>query len=225
MAEDYVSYVLTNAGQEMMSRILTGTIVNFKRFSIGDGYEYNMDNYLTKTALINEVLSVDITSMTIENSDVVSLVGKFSTSELQNSFWYREIGIYVTDPDDESKEVLFAYGNRNDKAEYITPHVDNHQILKEIECKVSVGESANVRIYINEKETLQTFEFTADEWVFNNVTGVYVLDTRQIGFGVNVFKKSELGRATVEFVDIIVDTANKISLQSLSAFDGYLIFA
>ena len=225
MAEDYVSYVLTSAGQEIMSRILAGTIVTFKRFAIGDGHEYNIDNYITKTELVNEVLSVDIESITIENSDIVSLLGKFSTSELQNSFWYREIGIYAIDPDDETKEILFAYGNRNDKAEYITPHVDNHQILKEIECKVSVGESANVRIYINNTEgALNIFDFTDDEWVYNEALELYVLNTDQTGIGLKVFKKTDLGNVVVNFVDIVINSQNTLTLHSLHTFEGYLIF-
>lgn len=225
MAEDYVSYVLTDSGREIMSHILAGTVVTFKRFAIGDGHEYNIDNYITKTALVNEVLSVDIESMSIQNSDIVSLLGKFSTSELQEAFWYREIGIYVIDPADETKEILFAYGNRNDKAEYITPHVDNHQILKEIECKVSVGESANVRIYVNNKEALNLFEFSVDEWIFNDALDLYVLNTGQQGVGLNVFKKTDAGNVIVEFVDIVINSQNILTLQSLEVFNGYLVFS
>lgn len=225
MAENYVGYVLTDSGREIMSRILAGTIVTFKRFAIGDGHEYNIDNYITKTALVNEVLSVDIESISIENSDIVNLLGKFSTSELENSFWYREIGIYVIDPDDDTKEILFAYGNRNDNAEYITPHVDNHQILKEIECKVSVGESANVRIYINNKEgALNLYDFTSDEWVYNEALELYVLDTNQKGTGLNVFKKTDAGNIIVEFVDIVINSQDILTLHSLDVFNGYLIF-
>ena len=170
MAEDYMSYILTDAGSELLARILAGTNVIFKRFAIGDGYEYNMDNYLTKTALVHEVLSVPVDKMTIENNDIISLIGEFSSSQLQDSFWYREIGLYAVDPQDETKEILYAYGNCNDLAEFITPHVANKQILKEIELKISVGASSNVRIYINNNEALNLYDFSADEWVFNEAT-------------------------------------------------------
>lgn len=224
MAEDYVSYVLTDAGRDVMTRIVAGENITFKRFAIGDGYEYNLDNYLTKTELINETLSVPIDTMTIENEDIVSLIGKFSTSELSESFWYREIGIFIYDPEDETKEILYAYGNRNDYAEYITPHVSNYQILKEIECKVSVGASSNVRIYINNKEALNLYDFSADEWVFNEALGLYVLNTGQMGVGLNVFKKTELGNVITEFVDIVINSQNILTLHSLDVFDGYLVF-
>ena len=224
MAEEYVSYVLTNAGRDMMARIIAGTVVTFKRLAIGDGYEYNMDNYLTKTELVSEQLSLDDITMTIEDGDTISLKGEFSTSQLQTSFWYREIGIFIVDPDDETKEILFAYGNRNDKAEFLTPHVDNYQILKGIDCKVSVGESANVRIYINESEALNLYDFTADEWVFNNTLGLYVLDSGQSGVGVNVYKKTEQGNIIVQYVDFVINVSGVLTLQALTPFDGYFTF-
>lgn len=224
MAEDYVSYVLTSAGKEMMARIIAGENITFKRYAIGDGYEYNMENFVNKTELVNEVLTVDITSMAIENNDIISLVGKFSTSELTDSFWYREIGIYIIDPDDETKEILYAYGNRNDYAEFITPHVAGYQILKEIECKVSVGESANVRIYINNKEAFNLYDFSEDEWVYNEALELYVLNTGQMGTGLKVFKKTDAGNVVVSFVDIVINSQNILTLHSLHTFEGHLIF-
>ena len=225
MAEDYISYVLTDMGRDIMARVIAGENITFKRFAIGDGYEYNLDNYLTKTELINETLSVAIDTMAIENNDIVSLIGKFSTSELENSFWYREIGIFIVDPEDETREILYAYGNRNDYAEYITPHQSNYQILKEIECKISVGASSNVRIYVNNREALNLYEFSASEWVFNETFGLYVLNTGQQGVGLNVFKKTDLGNVIVEFVDIVINSQNILTLHSLDVFDGYLVFS
>lgn len=226
MAENYVSYVLTNAGRAMMARIIAGTVITFKRMALGDGYLYNQNDYLTQTSLVNEIFSIDKLAMEIVNSDVINLHGEMSTSQLTQSFWYREFGIFIVDPDDETKEILFAYGNQNDKAEYLTPHVDNKQIKKVFDLKVSVGESANVRIFINVEKPLNIYEFTADEWVYNSSLGVYILNTGQFDrVGVNVFKKTELGGVTIEFVDIIETAEGVLTLHSLDAFDGYLIFA
>ena len=126
---------------------------------------------------------------------------------------------------DYTKEILYAYGNRNDNAEYLTPHVNNHQILKEIECIIAVGESANVRIFINNLNALNTFDFLVSDWVYNEALEVYTLNTNQPGVGVNIFKKSDAGMVTTEFVDIVINSENNITLQALSPFNGYLIFA
>lgn len=226
MAENYVSYVLTNAGRAMMARIIAGTVVTFKRMAVGDGFLYNPDDYLTRTSLVNEVLSIDKLSMLVENDTVINLRAAFTTSQLTQSFWYREFGIFIVDPDDENNEILFAYGNANDKAEYLTPHVDNRQIEKILDCDISVGASANVKIFINADETLNVLDFRAEEWTYNSTLDVYVYDSQQINrVGVNVFKKTELGRVTTEFVDIITHPDESLKLHALEAFDGYLIFA
>lgn len=225
MTEQYVDYILTNKGREMMARIMAGETITFKRFAVGDGFEYNIDNFSTKTELINEVLSVAILSTTVQDSENIRVYGELSTSQLKDSFWYRELGIFIYDPDDETKEILYAYGNRNDYAEHLTPHVNNHQILKEIVCFISVGESANVRIFINNMDALNTFDFTVADWTYNEALDVYTLNTEQSGTGVNIFKKTETGKVTTEFVDIVINSENKITLQALTAFDGYLIFA
>lgn len=226
MEENYINYVLTDAGQALLSRIIAGTVVTFKRLAVGDGFLYNQDAYYTRTELINEILSIDDISMNIDNEDHVTLKGKFNTSQLTQSFWYREIGIYAVDPDNEANEILFAYGNHNDSAEYITPHVNNRKIEKSFECTISVGQSANVRIYVNDNNALSVLDFSASEWVYKEALDIYVLDSGQYNrVGVNVFKKTELGRVTVEFVDIITNDNESLKLHALEPFDGYLIFA
>lgn len=225
MAEEYVSFVITDKGKDIVARIIAGLNVTFSKIAIGDGFDYKTDKFSTKTELVNKVLSLNITDMEINSSKVVELIAEFAKSDIENSFWYREIGVYIIDPDDETKEILFAYGNRNDTAEYITPHIQNYAILKKIKCLVFVGESANVRIYINNNEVLNTFEFTESEWEYNDELAVYELSKGQVGFGVNVFKKTETGMKTVDFVDIVVNSEEVISVQSLEPFEGYLIFA
>ena len=96
---------------------------------------------------------------------------------------------------------------------------------KDIECNVSVGATANVRIYVNERDALNLYEFSADEWVFNETLGLYVLNTGQNGTGLNVFKKTDKGNVIVEFVDIVINSLGILTLQSLDTFDGYLVFS
>lgn len=149
MAEQYASYVVTNAGRDIIARITAGLTVNFSRIVIGSGSDYDTENFVNKTELINEVKSLGISSIQITDSNIVELAAEFAKSDIEDSFWFREIGIYVIDPNDETKEILFAYGNRNDAAEYITPHIQNYAVLKKIKCLVSVGTAANVNIQIS----------------------------------------------------------------------------
>jgi hypothetical protein len=222
MAEQYISFVVTNTGRDIIARIIAGLNVTFSKIVIGDGYDYDTDNFETKTELVNEIKSLSISNMQISSSNVVELTAEFGKSDIEDAFWYREIGIYIIDPDDETKEILFAYGNRNDTAEYITPHIQNYAVLKTIKCLVSVGASANVNILISTGST-NIVEFVAADWRLDETTNVYKLELGAILESLKVFKTTETGKIETSIVDITRDTLNNTTLKSLTAFDGCVI--
>lgn len=223
MAEQYAAFVVTSAGQDIIARILTGESVTFSKIVIGDGYDYDTQKFEEKTELVNEVKSLNISSMQINSSDVVELTAEFGKSDIESSFWYREIGVYIIDPDDETKEILFAYGNRNDAAEYITPHIQNYAVLKTIKCLVSVGSSANVNIVIKTSEGGTNINFAAADWTFDEATNIYKLELGNILESLKVFKTTADGKVETSIVDITRDTANNTILKSLIAFDGCIV--
>lgn len=223
MTEQFAAYVVTNAGQDIIARIIAGESVTFSKIVIGDGYDYDTESFATKTELVNEVKSLDISSMQIASSNTVEFVAEFGTADIQDAFWYREVGVYVIDPDDETQEILFAYGNRNEAAEYITPHIQNYAILKSIKCMTSVGSSANVNIVIKTSESAFNTNFTTEDWIINETTGIYRLDLGNVLESLKVFKITENGKAETSIVDITRDEGNNTILKSLTAFDGCVV--
>ena len=223
MTEQYASFVVTNAGRDIIARIIAGLNVTFSKIVIGDSYDYDTENFVNKTELLNEVKSLSIKSMQITSSNVVELIAEFGKSDIDEAFWYREIGIYIIDPDDETKEILFAYGNRNDAAEYITPHIQNYAVLKNIKCLVSVGTSTNVNILISTSEAAKTIDFMEVDWVLDEITGIYKLELGNILESVKVLKTTETGKIETSIVDITRDISNNTILKSLTAFDGCVI--
>ncbi len=223
MAEQYTAYVVTNAGQDIIARIIAGESVTFSKIVIGDGYDYDTESFTTKTKLVNEVKTLSISSMQIASSNTVEFVAEFGTADIQDAFWYREVGVYVIDPDDETKEILFAYGNRNDAAEYITPHIQNYAVLKTIKCLTSVGSSANVNIVIKTSESAFSTTFTIEDWVIDDITGIYRLNLGNILESLKVFKTTETGKVETSIVDITRDKENNTILKSLTAFDGCVV--
>ena len=223
MAEQYASFVVTNAGRDIIARIIGGLNISFSKIVIGDEYDYDTENFVTKTELVNEVKSLGITNMQITSSNVVELTAEFGKSDIQDAFWYREIGIYIIDPDDETQEILFAYGNRNDAAEYITPHIQNYAVLKNIKCLVSVGASTNVNILISTTQFANTINFKVADWVVDEITGVYTLELGNILESIKVFKTTETGKVETSIVDISRDTANNTILKSLTGFNGCVV--
>lgn len=224
MAEEQVGYVVTNAGQDIITRIITGLNVTFSKIVIGDGYDHDTTNFAARTELANEVLSLNIETMQITNSKVIELGAEFSKNDINTAFWFREIGVYIIDPDDETKEILFAYGNRNEEAEYITPHVQNYDILKTIKCLISVGSSANVTVIVKDTDGVGVYKFLANSWIIEEYGDPYTLNLGDLGDVFKVFISSGTDLVETGIVTITKDSANNTILKSLTPFDGCVYY-
>ena len=142
-----INFILTNAALELIPKIINGKTLNFTRMAVGDGFSYDENVAKGFTTLVNEVLNLEITKKEIENSSTVKITSAFTSADVQKEFYYREVGLFALDPD-TGKEILYAYGNRNDAAELITPN-GSSSVAKRLIFSVSVGNSANVIVNIN----------------------------------------------------------------------------
>ena len=142
-----INFILTNAANELIPKILNGKTLNFTRMAVGDGFSYDTTVARGFKTLANEVLSIDITKNEILTSSSVRITSAFKNTDVQKEFYYREVGLYAQDPD-TGEEVLYAYGNRNDAAELITPTGSN-VVTKQLIFIIAVGDSANVTFNVN----------------------------------------------------------------------------
>lgn len=223
MAEEYIAYTLTNAGRDIITRIIAGLNVTFKRIALGDGFDYNTEGFSQRTTLVNEVKSLTNLTIKITSTNVIELLAKFSKGDLTDSFYFREIGVYIVDPDDESQEILYAYGNKNDKGEYLTPHVDNYAIQKELPCLLSCGVASNVHINVSDNQLTTTIDFKESDWVLDEKTEIYSLNLGEINESLRIFKTTTGGKVQTSLVEINRDSTNLTTLKSLAAFDGCVV--
>lgn len=223
MAEEYIAYTLTSAGRDIITRIIAGLNVTFKRIALGDGFDYNTEGFSQRTTLVNEVKSLTNLTMKITSTNVIELLAKFSKGDLTDSFYFREIGVYIVDPDDESQEILYAYGNKNDKGEYLTPHVDNYAIQKELPCLLSCGVASNVHINVSDNQLTTTIDFKESDWVLDEKTEIYSLNLGEINESLRIFKTTTGGKVQTSLVEINRDSTNLTTLKSLAAFDGCVV--
>lgn len=137
---------LTNAGLNVLLRALAGDRVIFTRVQIGNG---EVQTAATAEALANPLLDLTITAITTGTTNV-TLQTKFSNSTVEAGFRHTETGIWVRDQDDDTREVLYAYGYQNEAtADYISASGDS--ILEtQLDFLVFVGEAANVSAAISE---------------------------------------------------------------------------
>lgn len=223
MAEEYIAYTLTSAGRDIITRIIAGLNVTFKRIALGDGFDYNTEGFSQRTTLVNEVKSLTNLTMKITSTNVIELLAKFSKGDLTDSFYFREIGVYIVDPDDESQEILYAYGNKNDKGEYLTPHVDNYAIQKELPCLLSCGVASNVHINVSDNQLTTTIDFKESDWILDEKTEIYSLNLGEINESLRIFKTTTGGKVQTSLVEINRDSTNLTTLKSLAAFDGCVV--
>lgn len=223
MAEEYIAYTLTSAGRDIITRIIAGLNVTFKRIALGDGFDYNTEGFSQRTTLVNEVKSLTNLTMKITSTNVIELLAKFSKGDLTDSFYFREIGVYIVDPDDENQEILYAYGNKNDKGEYLTPHVDNYAIQKELPCLLSCGVASNVHINVSNNQLTTTIDFKESDWVLDKKTEIYSLNLGEINESLRIFKTTTGGKVQTSLVEINRDSTNLTTLKSLAAFDGCVV--
>ena len=152
----YGQTYITTKGQILASKTLESKILKFTRFAIGDGTLQNddLDTLKALRDLINPILSFDITNIKRDREKQVDLQGTFQNTSLENATYLRELGLFAIDPDTE-EEVLFAYVNYGDKAEYI----NNSELEKQerfYDMYIVIDNADNVTITIDSSNVYVT---------------------------------------------------------------------
>ena len=78
-----IDFMLTNAASELISKVLSGKTLNFTRMAVGDGFSYDTTAAKDYTALVNEVLSIDITKKETLSASSVKVTSAFKNTDAQ----------------------------------------------------------------------------------------------------------------------------------------------
>ncbi|MCY9774698.1 kelch repeat-containing protein [Paenibacillus larvae] len=132
---------MTTKGRNLQAKAQTGIELKYTRVGIGDG-QLAGQSILALNKLINEKKSLPITKLNIQTAGKAVIGTVLSNQEVTTGFYFREIGIYAQDPD--VGEILYAYGNSGENAEYIPPAGGADIVEKSIDVIVIVGNAQNV---------------------------------------------------------------------------------
>lgn len=170
----YRTTYITTQGAILAAKTLEAKTLQFSRFAVGDGNLENddIDNIKALTNLVNTIKSFNITKISRETDTQVTVKGLFKNTDVEESFYLKELGLYAIDPDTQ-EEILFAYINYGDQAEYI-----NNSITEKKEhyydMIITVDNAENVEItvdpnsvYVTEKQVIEIIE------AFSNKGHVY----------------------------------------------------
>lgn len=142
------SLKFTSGGKEVNLKALAGRPLIFTTVRLGDG---NMTGTISgRTSLISERASVTVNAVS-SNDKYATIDAVFKNNDLSDGFYWRELGVYVADPDDPENrdaDILYCYQNAESLAEYI-PAPSSAIIEKIIHIPIFVGDAENVSVAVN----------------------------------------------------------------------------
>lgn len=131
---------LTDAGKNLLLRALAGETITFTKIQLGNGPEQDPVN---ATALENPLMTLEIADIKVGDA-YVTLTTQFSNSAVESGFHITEAGFYAADPDDDTKELLYALGNEADSTADYVPDKNDRILELQFDALIFVGDAENV---------------------------------------------------------------------------------
>lgn len=159
---------VTRAGRIVQSKMAEGKMLNFIGVGIGNG---EVSGDLEKvTELSNQLEEIKITDIKTIGEKAIFSFNFTNKGFLANGFYWRELGLYVEDPDTKSK-ILYAYGNAGNDAEYIPDYNSNDIISKKIDLVLIFENTNNIIVQLDTNAMFTTSDEVdkkIEETVFKN---------------------------------------------------------
>lgn len=143
MAYSIPAMRLTEAGKRLYAKAHSGTKIIFTRIAVGSGYVTGDEKDIEQ--LVDPVDAVaDILEQQIMDDGTFRMSVRIYSAD--RDFYMREIGIMANDPNDG--EILYAYCNYGDNADYITTFGGSYPVTQYIDIYVDIGAAENVTVDI-----------------------------------------------------------------------------
>lgn len=169
---------LTDAGKALYYENLAGKKLTFTQIKMGDGQITGPIS--TMTDLVHTVVSISA-AVTATGAQYATVSGQFSNAGLTSGFYWREIGITVADPDnpdDRSKDILYAAQNAYDTADFI-PAAAVETVEKSVRIPIIVGDAEQISCSLLPSQIFVTQQDLTDhdkDYYKKAETDVIVLD-------------------------------------------------
>ncbi len=200
----------TNSGFLLSSKTLIGKQVVFTRLAVGDG-ELGGQSPLELTGLIHEVETIEINKLQVMSDTEAVVGGPFTNQGLATGFWWREIGLYATDPDTLA-EKLYCYGNAGALADYIPAGGGAEILEKQTDIWIMASATANIAAEINSSLVYASAQDLTDHVGDGAAHGATVAAT-----GGKIMLRDANGRAKVADPIDNLDAVNKQTLTTAMA--------
>ena len=140
----FINNDITAAGLLVLAKGVAGKQINYTKIVLGDGYLEEGQTPRSLTGVVSPKATIDITKCVVNGDGTVTVGGVFTNDQTNDGFYYRELGLYADDPDEDVGEVLYCYGNCGDLAEWIPPTGGATIVEKTIDIVTAIGTATNV---------------------------------------------------------------------------------
>lgn len=144
----FINNDITAAGLLVLAKGVAGKQINYTKIVLGDGYLEEGQTPRSLTGVVSPKATIDITKCVVNGDGTATVGGVFTNDQTNDGFYYRELGLYADDPDEDVGEVLYCYGNCGDLAEWIPPTGGATIVEKTIDIVTAIGTATNVTAYI-----------------------------------------------------------------------------
>lgn len=168
---------LTDAGKNLLLRALTGETITFTKIQLGNGPAQDARE---ATGLVNPLLTVELSKIEL-GEEYVTLTAAFTNGTVTSGFHITEAGFYAEDPDDATKEILYALGNEDESTADYVPNNTNRILEMEFNALIFVGDAENVAAAINSSLVYASAADLADHT--GNMENPHGVTKEQVGLG------------------------------------------
>lgn len=135
---------VTDFGFSLLLRAQEGTPIKFTKISLGDGYLPANQRMESIRRVVHEVMA--LTNLTYKRGDMTAtVVGYIEPGMVVEPFYFRELALYVEDPDTHD-EVVFCYGNAADRAGLMNITDWSNPTSYSFSVILALGRAANVSV-------------------------------------------------------------------------------
>lgn len=168
---------LTASGKNLLLRALAGETINFTKIQLGNGPEQDPAD---AESLVNPILTVELSNIEV-GQEYVTLTARFTNGSVTSGFHITEAGFYAEDPDDDTKEILYALGNEDESTADYVPDNGNRILEMQFDALIFIGDAENVSAAISSSLVYASKEdfdnHTADH------TNPHAVTKTQVGLG------------------------------------------
>jgi len=198
---NFHGHQLTRAGQNLMAKLIaTQRPLVYTSVKVGDGVlEGRLVSGLTD--LIGFKKSFPIAATPTRSGDGRwNITAVFNNADITQDFWWREWGIYASDPDTE-QEVLVLYANAGNTADYIHAWVegdDSSYVEEQITCACVVSSELEVQARLETSQLYAPLEALEEHMADRN--NPHQITAEQIGAAPedHTHTPAEIGAATAK---------------------------